>query len=103
MSQKEISFMLITIVQSFPKYADTASNLDFIHRTIDTVETDLLVFPELATSGYFFTDKSQILPHALTWNESIELKDIKSISFLSREIQDSSVCMMSKMIVRLAS
>ena len=68
MSQKEISFMLITIVQSFPKYADTATNLDFIHRTIDIVETDLLVFPELATSGYFFTEKSQILPHALTWN-----------------------------------
>jgi predicted amidohydrolase len=77
MSQKEISFMLITIVQSFPKYADTASNLDFIHRTIDTVEADLLVFPELATSGYFFTEKSHILPHALTWNESIELKDIQ--------------------------
>ncbi len=69
--------MLTTIVQSFPKYADTASNLDFIHRTIDSVETDLLVFPELATSGYFFTEKSQILPHALTWNESIELKDIQ--------------------------
>ena len=60
--------MVITIVQSFPKYADTASNLDFIHRTIDNIETDLLVFPELATSGYFFTEKSQILSHALTWN-----------------------------------
>ncbi len=69
--------MLITIVQSFPKYADTASNLAFIHRTIDSVKTDLLVFPELATSGYFFTEKSQLIPHALIWNESSELLHIQ--------------------------
>jgi len=72
--------MLITIVQSFPKYADTASNLDFIHRTIDTVETDLLVFPELATSGYFFTEKSDLISHALIWNESSELLHIQKRS-----------------------
>jgi predicted amidohydrolase len=69
--------MRITIVQSFPKYADTASNLAFIHRTIDSVKTDLLVFPELATSGYFFTEKSQLIPHALIWNESSELLHIQ--------------------------
>ena len=78
--------MRITIVQSFPKYADTASNLDFIHNTIDSFETDLLVFPELATSGYFFTEKSQLMPHALIWNESIELKDIQEKSTKSDTI-----------------
>lgn len=69
--------MRITIVQSFPKYADTAKNLVSIHTVIDSVETDLLIFPELATSGYFFTEKSQIMPHALTWNESTELLQIQ--------------------------
>lgn len=69
--------MRITIVQSFPKYADTANNLDSIHSIIDSVETDLLIFPELATSGYFFTEKSQIMPHVLKWNESTELLQIQ--------------------------
>jgi len=77
MPHKELSFMRITIVQSFPKYADTASNLDFIHKTIESVDTDILIFPELATSGYFFTEKSQIMPHVLTWNESTELLQLQ--------------------------
>ena len=69
--------MRITIVQSFPKYADTANNLVSIHGIIDSIETDLLIFPELATSGYFFTEKSQIMPHVLTWIESSELLQIQ--------------------------
>ncbi len=73
----EISFMLITIVQSFPKYADTAFNLNSIHSIIDSTKTDLLIFPELATSGYFFTEKSHIMPHTLIWNKSLELMSIQ--------------------------
>jgi len=69
--------MRITIVQSFPKYADTAFNLDSIHTIIDSSETDLLIFPELATSGYFFTEKSHIMPHAFSWNESPELLSLQ--------------------------
>jgi predicted amidohydrolase len=72
--------MRIAIVQSNPKFGDTRRNLESIHRIIDTVETDLIVFPELATSGYFFTSKNQIFDHAFVWNESPELLEIQSIS-----------------------
>lgn len=69
--------MRIAIVQSFPNYADTASNLVSIHAIIDSTNTDLLVFPELATSGYFFSNTSDIIQHAFIWNESLELQHIQ--------------------------
>jgi predicted amidohydrolase len=69
--------MRIAIVQSFPKYADTAKNLESIHSIIDQTESDLIVFPELATSGYYFTQKVDLMPHAFSWNVSQELHDIQ--------------------------
>jgi len=65
--------MKIAIVQSFPIYADSQHNVTTICKMIESIQADLIIFPELATSGYFFTDKNSLSPHALTWNESSEL------------------------------
>lgn len=69
--------MKLAIVQTFPMYRDTIANFKSIMQSIQSIDSDLIVFPELATSGYFFTDTSEIMPHALTWNESSELHTIQ--------------------------
>jgi predicted amidohydrolase len=69
--------MKLAIVQTFPMYRDTIANFKSIMQSIQSIDSDLIVFPELATSGYFFTDTSEIMPHALTWNESSELHSIQ--------------------------
>ncbi|MFN4818334.1 MAG: nitrilase-related carbon-nitrogen hydrolase [Ignavibacteria bacterium] len=72
--------MKIAIVQSFPTYADTQQNVTSILTKIESIKADMIVFPELATSGYFFTDKNSLFPHALTWNESPELLSFQALS-----------------------
>lgn len=43
----------ISIIQFAPKFAHTISNIETIHAYLDSVQSDIIVFPELATSGYF--------------------------------------------------
>ena len=78
--------MKIAVVQSCPKISDTRQNFESIHRIIEIVESDLVVFPELATSGYFFTDKAQLRAHALVWNESLHLLEIQTMSTRTNKI-----------------
>lgn len=72
--------MKIAIVQSLPIYADSEQNVSAICNTIHSTEADLIVFPELATSGYFFTDKTSLSPHALTWGVSTELQQFQTLA-----------------------
>jgi predicted amidohydrolase len=50
--------MRLAVVQFRPTHRDLDANTAFIERTIASVDADLLVFPELATSGYFFTTRA---------------------------------------------
>lgn len=74
------TYMKIAIVQSFPIYADSQHNVTTICKMIESIQADLIIFPELATCGYFFTDKNSLSPHALTWNESTELSTFQELS-----------------------
>jgi len=47
-------------VQFAPRYLDVDDNLDRVEKLITGVEADLLVLPELFTSGYFFKSKQDL-------------------------------------------
>jgi predicted amidohydrolase len=50
----------ITAVQFKPILFDKIANLEKIQNFIETIPTNLIVFPELATTGYFFLNKSEV-------------------------------------------
>ncbi len=52
--------MRLAVVQFRPAHGSVETNVAFIERTIASVDADLIVFPELATSGYFFTSRSEV-------------------------------------------
>lgn len=49
----------LAIVQFSPVLGEKEKNLSKIHSYIDSVDCDILVFPELATSGYFFLNMDE--------------------------------------------
>lgn len=49
-----------------PVFADVEANITSIANHIAQHESDLIVYPELATSGYFFTNRNQLLENSLT-------------------------------------
>jgi len=50
----------VAVAQFQPKLMDREANLIKIKSLIENVEADLVVLPELATSGYVFTSKEQV-------------------------------------------
>ncbi|MBK7032657.1 MAG: hypothetical protein IPH49_05225 [Ignavibacteria bacterium] len=52
--------MRLATVQFCPAYRDPDANTDFIVETIASTEADVIVFPELATSGYFFVTREEV-------------------------------------------
>jgi predicted amidohydrolase len=57
--------MRIAAVQNAPTYARVDENVDRIARTIGSADADIIVFPELATTGYFFVDPAALRPLAM--------------------------------------
>lgn len=55
----------LSLVQFSPKYADLESNIEFISNTIQNDDSDIIVFPELSTSGYFFLSKLELSDYVL--------------------------------------
>lgn len=49
-----------------PHFADVQANINTIVDAIYAQSTDLLIFPELSTCGYFYTDRKQLYENALT-------------------------------------
>lgn len=58
--------MRIAVVQFKPAFKDLVTNLARIEAEIATTNADVIVFPELATSGYFFLSTEEAAPFALT-------------------------------------
>ena len=76
----------IAVAQSFPLLADMKANIESIHGILDSVQSDIIVFPELATSGYFFTDKNDLLPLSLEWNASKILQQFQERAIVERRV-----------------
>ncbi len=55
----------VALLQQSPRLADIDYNCQNIQETIRWTDADILVFPELATSGYFFTSKEDLMPHSI--------------------------------------
>lgn len=58
--------MKIACIQFAPEYRNTALNLDRIREFVADASADILVFPELALTGYFFQSREEIAPLAQT-------------------------------------
>lgn len=52
--------MKLAISQFSPKFGDKKFNLDFISEKANSLEADIIVFPELCTTGYDFVDKNEL-------------------------------------------
>jgi predicted amidohydrolase len=52
--------MNVGFFQFAPQFGETQTNLDSLVRAIDAFQGDLLVFPELALSGYQFLSKEEV-------------------------------------------
>ncbi|NTV68056.1 MAG: carbon-nitrogen hydrolase [Chlorobaculum sp.] len=52
----------VATVQFTPVLGDREANLDAIARLLDSVEAEIIVLPELCTSGYYFVSKEELAP-----------------------------------------
>jgi 5-aminopentanamidase len=50
--------MKIAVFQFCPEYGNNLANIDKIYKTVNSINADIIVLPELCTTGYFFTDKN---------------------------------------------
>ena len=63
--------MKISCAQFAPEYRDIPNNLDRIRGFVRKSDADIVIVPELAQTGYFFTSKDEIEPLAQTIDGSI--------------------------------
>ena len=66
--------------QFSPKFGETDHNIGRIIRLIEDTEADLMVFPELITSGYEFHNRGELLESALDLENGQEIQRLKSIA-----------------------
>jgi predicted amidohydrolase len=52
--------MRVGLFQFTPRHGDVHANLDIIARALASVEADLIVLPELCTTGYLFASRSDV-------------------------------------------
>ena len=55
-----MSSYVIAVVQFEPKFGRIEENRETITRLIDPVDADLIVLPELCTTGYFFLSRQEV-------------------------------------------
>ncbi len=60
--------MKVSVVQFAPEFGNVKSNLNKINYYIDESKSDIIVFPELAVSGYDFSDRDEVLKYAVDFN-----------------------------------
>ena len=73
--------MKLALYQFSPVYGDCKKNSETIINISDSVAADIIVFPELAISGYFFTDKIQSKAMAEEYNK---LKVYEELSLVAK-------------------
>lgn len=77
--------MKVAIVQFKPNFKQLESNLEYIKNKSENVDADLICFPEMATSGYFFHSKDEVRPFAFDFNSEI-IQTFQDISTKSNRI-----------------
>jgi 5-aminopentanamidase len=63
--------MKIAAIQTNPKHKDIEHNVAAMIAAIRSTEAELLVFPELALTGYLFTTKEETRPYALSVDSDV--------------------------------
>ncbi|MGQ9819333.1 MAG: nitrilase-related carbon-nitrogen hydrolase [Candidatus Kapaibacteriales bacterium] len=63
--------MNVAIVQFKPNFKQLESNLEFLKDKSENIAADLICFPEMATSGYFFLSKDEIWPFVFDFKSEI--------------------------------
>lgn len=71
----------VGFVQFAPRFGDSAGNIARIREMIGDVSFDLLVLPELCTTGYQFADKEELSAHA----EPVNGPSCETLADISRE------------------
>ena len=66
MSEQRTAFS-VAAVQSEPLFGDVAGSLAALDQQLLGVEGDLIVLPELCSTGYSFRDRDEALAHAETF------------------------------------
>ena len=69
-----------------PKFGETEANLSLICRLVQQNDTDLIVFPELATSGYEFRSRDETL------ELSLDLVNGPEVRILAELASDTETC-----------
>lgn len=59
---RTIEFMNITIVQFTPELFKKCHNIETMLRYIESINSDIIVFPELSTSGYYYLEARELFP-----------------------------------------
>ena len=54
----------LATIQFTPVHHDREANLEAIGKLLDPIEADIIVLPELCTSGYFFVSRDDLAPLA---------------------------------------
>ncbi len=56
---------ILSLAQFEPRLGEEERNFDYIKTIVENDNSDILCFPELATSGYFFKDKNELASLAM--------------------------------------
>lgn len=63
-----------------PVFGDTKTNLNTLEKMVHEANADLIVFPELCTSGYEMRDRSEVASLAIDIDSSLEIEHLKSLA-----------------------
>ena len=66
--------------QFLPTFGDTRANLSTVEKMVREADADLIVFPELCTSGYEMKDRHEVLALALDIDSGKEIAHLKSLA-----------------------
>lgn len=80
--------MRVACVQFEPAFCDLSANTTTIIEAIRSIDADVIVFPELATTGYFFTSREQLTPVA----EPLQGEHISAIISAAQQSDCIVVC-----------
>ena len=79
--------MKVGYIQFKPAFGDTKSNVEIMKRFVSGLDADLLVLPELATTGYTFAAREELMPLAEPFESS------PSLDVLQKIARDRSCCL----------
>jgi len=71
--------MKIACVQFAPVFKNIKSNFDYLVSTVKSIDADLVCFPELSLTGYFFQSFEEVLPFSIPFDSEL-LSELQNIA-----------------------